>query len=235
VDWDRFSRYRWRFVLFSGGKDSLATLALCQEKLGDVVALHADTTASLPENLDYIRDICLNHLVVPLVIVRPTTDYFTLAKRWGVPSVKARWCCYHLKIEPMKKFLKDFHDKIIFDGIRREESRKRSQYGAYFYHKAFKAWVVHPIIDWTTKEVLRFLKDRGLPLNPIYAMGFRSPGCWCGVYKSRKEFERLRVVRPELFARLVEIENSLKTDFAYSKVARLKELERQKLLDHFLA
>jgi len=27
----------------------------------------------------------------------------------------------------------------------------------------------------------------------------------------------------------------LKTDFAYSKVVRLKELERQKLLDHFLA
>ena len=50
------------YVLFSGGKDSLTTLSLVKDaskRLGKkIVAVHADTTVGLPENLDYVQRIC---------------------------------------------------------------------------------------------------------------------------------------------------------------------------------
>lgn len=47
------------FILFSGGKDSLATLAylksLTNGSGNNITALYVDTTAGLPENTEYIK------------------------------------------------------------------------------------------------------------------------------------------------------------------------------------
>lgn len=128
---------------------------------------------------------------------------------------KARWCCFALKIEPIKEFLKQFPNRLVFDGIRREESKKRSKYPLTYNHRHF-GLVIHPIIDWTAKQVEEYLKAKGLPINPVYEYGVGSWECWCGVYKRRVEFERLKEVCPELFAKLLELEREFRSGFAYA-------------------
>ena len=102
------------YVLFSGGKDSLVALHLIKraaENIGaEVTALHVDTTVSTPSIVGYVRMIC-KYLNVKLKILRPKKDYFSLVERWGFPTATRRWCCYHLKIEPLKKFF----EKTIMD------------------------------------------------------------------------------------------------------------------------
>jgi 3'-phosphoadenosine 5'-phosphosulfate sulfotransferase (PAPS reductase)/FAD synthetase len=208
------------FVLFSGGKDSCAALAYTQEVVERVkpkpslVALHVDTTASLPSSEEFVIEFC-KRLEVPLKVVKPATDYFTLARKWGVPRPRARWCCFHLKIKPLKDYLKGCSDYVVLDGMRREESRKRSQYPRTYEHPHF-GLVIHPVIEWTQEQVDSFLESRALLLNPAYELGFSSWECWCGVFKRKTEFERLKEVNPEFFQRLVELESELKSGFAYA-------------------
>lgn len=208
------------YVLFSGGKDSSVALAYTKELLEQhnsrprLVALHVDTTAGLPAVESFSQEFC-DKLEVPLEVLSPEEDYFTLVRRWGVPRPRARWCCFHLKIEPIKLFLAAQNDYVVLDGMRREESRKRSQYPATYDHPHF-GFVIHPIIDWTTEDVQTFIASRDLPVNPAYDLGFSSWECWCGVFKRKCEFETLLEVDREFFMRLVELEDALESGYAYA-------------------
>ena len=129
-------------VLFSGGKDSLCLLEymlrLAESEGVEITAIHADTTAGFPEVEDYVQKTCEN-LDVPLITVRPPHDYFELAKRWGIPSFKSRWCCETLKVAPIRRYLRSIEEPVVvFDGIRGAESNIRATYVPVWYHPSFR-------------------------------------------------------------------------------------------------
>jgi phosphoadenosine phosphosulfate reductase len=37
---------------------------------------------------------------------------------------------------------------------------------------------VHPIFDWTDRDVGRYLKEHGLPYHPLWEKGYLSIGDW---------------------------------------------------------
>ena len=235
----RLIQHSQPFVLLSGGKDSLATLIYIKEiaeKTGkEVVAIHANTTVGLPCNIKYVKNIC-RLLKVKLAVVRPRTSYFELAQRWGLPRFRARWCCYTLKIGPVNDYLKPRQgNKIVFDGIRAEESKKRRELELIEYNEKLGCYTCHPLLYWVSQEVRAYLEKSGLPLNPAYKQGFRrATECWCGVFKDPKEFELLFVHYPSFFNRLLELEARQKSDFAYiysgGKKVFLRDL-KEKLLN----
>lgn len=51
--------------------------------------------------------------------------------------------------------------------------------------------VVNPIIDWTDEDVWAFIKDRNIPYNPLYDMGFKRVGC-IGCPLQNREQRRLQ-------------------------------------------
>lgn len=228
------------FVLFSGGRDSVVTLDLTRkvaENLErDLIAIHADTTIGLFENLDYVRSAC-KLLGVKLVIVRPDFDFFELARRKGFPRHNARWCCYQLKVDPIGKYLRAVSgEKIILDGIRAEESRQRTKMSQYSWHKKFTCNVFHPIFYWKRTDVIEYLRRHNLPENPLYSKGFkRATECWCGVFKSVEEFKLLLRGYPEFFEKLVDLEASMRNGgsflFKQGKKVYLRDLkEEEKIL-----
>lgn len=221
------------YVLFSGGRDSLTALHITTQVAKavqrEVVAVHADTTIATPGNVDYVAGIC-ERLDVRLKVVKPAEDYFTLVKKWGFPTVTRRWCCYHLKIEPIKRFILEMSNpKIIIDGIRKEESPKRRGFPKLGYHKHFKCLNCHPIFDWSTVHVRKYINSHNLKENPVYSLGLcRASECWCPVFKRLEQFKALRLHHPELFKRLIELESSLTTKgsmlFRSGKKVYLKDL-----------
>ena len=204
------------YVLFSGGRDSLVTMHLVNDvakKMHKMISVvHVDTTVSTPGILEYVQKTCYQ-LGVELIVVRPKIDFFTLTRKWGFPTVTRRWCCYHLKIEPLKELLLDCPDpKVVFDGIRREESPKRATYPISGIHKHFKCLCYHAIFEWTSEQVHSYIAEHGLKENPLYAKGFhRAAECWCTSYKSVKQFLMLKQQFPELFQKFVDNEKCLKT------------------------
>ena len=107
-DIKNFLETKKSFVLFSGGNDSIATLmylkGIADKVKSDLTAIYVDTTAGIPANTRYVKKVC-KYLNVNLKIVKPDIDYFTLAKEWGIPGFKYRWCCRELKIKPIEKYL----------------------------------------------------------------------------------------------------------------------------------
>ncbi len=210
------------FVLLSGGRDSVCTLEYVRriaESAGrELTAIHADTTAGFPEVEEYVHDIC-EKLGVRLVTVRPARNFFDLAKRWGIPGVRSRWCCSTLKIAPIRKFLSTIGGpKVVFDGIRSAESPLRAKYVPMWFHPTFRCVCVSPIFAWPDGKIDWYFKKNDLPENPTAKLG-TSGECWCGAYKCRSDFEELLQLHPEIFDKLVEVENAQhgKFTFVYEK------------------
>jgi 3'-phosphoadenosine 5'-phosphosulfate sulfotransferase (PAPS reductase)/FAD synthetase len=214
------------FVLISGGKDSLATLVytkeIAEEAGAEVRAIHVDTTVGFPEVTKYVRKLC-RQLDVRLSIVRPEKNFFDLAEDWGIPSFRFRWCCRELKIKPIQDFLAKIPGrKVVIDGIRAQESNLRAKYLPIWYHPSFKCLSVSPIFRWTKKQVERYVDSAELPENPVRQLGC-SAECWCGAYKTRSDFLKLKEIKPELFDKLSDLEEQSPTGytFLYKKGQRL--------------
>jgi 3'-phosphoadenosine 5'-phosphosulfate sulfotransferase (PAPS reductase)/FAD synthetase len=206
------------FVLFSGGRDSLCTLdhvAGLARRMGvEVTALHANTTAGFPEVEEYVEHTC-RVLGVALEVVTPEYDFFDIAKRWGIPGVRSRWCCDTLKIAPMRRFLAKIDGpKVVFDGIRAAESPLRATYTPVWFHPAFRSVCVSAIFGWSNERVDSYIERRGLPPNPTANLG-TSGECWCGAYKRRPEFEALLDVHPGIFDKLVEVEEAQRGKYTF--------------------
>jgi 3'-phosphoadenosine 5'-phosphosulfate sulfotransferase (PAPS reductase)/FAD synthetase len=206
------------FVLISGGKDSLATLVYTQkiaEEIGaDLRAIHVDTTVGLPEVTKYVRKVC-RQFGVRLSVVRPERNFFDLAKDWGIPSFRFRWCCRELKIKPIRDFLAKIRGrKVVIDGIRAEESNQRAKYLPIWYHPGFKCLSVSPIFRWTKNKVEKYVNSTDLPENPIRQLGC-SAECWCGAYKTPSDFLKLKQIKPELFDKLSNLEEQSPTGYTF--------------------
>jgi phosphoadenosine phosphosulfate reductase len=204
------------FTLFSGGRDSLVALHLSKavsERLGvGLSAVHVDTTVSTPGNLEYVKETC-KELRIKLVVLRPRLDFFSLVDKWGFPTVTRRWCCYHLKIEPLKIFFKsiDVSRAMVVDGIRAEESWRRKNFPKLARHRHFNLLNYHPILEWTGKNVLNYIEMHNLRENPLYNKLPRVTECWCTAFKTIRQFTILKHEWPELFKKFIEAEANLKT------------------------
>ncbi|MFC1618757.1 phosphoadenosine phosphosulfate reductase family protein [Candidatus Neomarinimicrobiota bacterium] len=211
TDFRKLLRNTHAYILLSGGMDSLCTILYMLHVLKDdgnnITAIHIDTTAGFPEVTEYVKEIC-EILSVPLKIVSPKRDYFELAKKWGIPNHNARWCCKELKVKPVEEFLSQVDgSKIIIDGIRSAESILRRTYLPVWYHPTFRCLSVSPILGWPNEEVRRYVEASGLPEGPAKEMGC-SAECWCGAYKARPDFEKLLEVHPDIFDKLVDVEEA---------------------------
>jgi phosphoadenosine phosphosulfate reductase len=80
------------------------------------------------------------------------------------------------KIEPMRRALKDLHINTWFAGLRRSQSASRAALNALEVRDGrFK---VHPIFDWSDRDVYLYLKAHGLPYHPLWDKGYVSIGDW---------------------------------------------------------
>jgi len=206
------------FILFSGGKDSLCLLEymrrLADHANKEITALHVNTTAGFPEIEEYVEEVC-DKLNVPLVTVRPTHDYFEIAKKWGIPGHRSRWCCETLKVAPIRRFLAEIDGpKLVFDGIRAAESNIRATYVPVWYHPAFKCISASPLFNWSDKKVESYIERHNLPKSPTADLG-TSAECWCGAYKCRADFEALLDIHPDIFDKLVEVEKAQRGKYTY--------------------
>jgi len=211
--------YDCLYVMFSGGKDSLVVLDLIRraDQNKPIVAIHVDTTAQLPENLRYVQEVC-SELSVKLEILRPERDYFSLVRLKGFPTFRRRWCCDYLKLRPVKAYFKNLNNRrIVFDGVRAEESKRRLSYTMLGWDDLYGCKVFRPIFNWRKSDVERYIREHQLPINPLYSIGFtRATDCWCGLYKSVKDFRLLKEHFPDFFAKLLELEESMRNKGSYA-------------------
>ncbi|MHC4569834.1 MAG: phosphoadenylyl-sulfate reductase [Planctomycetota bacterium] len=85
-------------------------------------------------------------------------------------------CCELLKVQPTRDAVKKMGVSCWITGLRCTEGRTRTNYKEI--EELDKGLIkLNPILIWYEREVWQYLALNKVPVNPLYAEGYRSLGC----------------------------------------------------------
>ena len=91
-------------------------------------------------------------------------------------ETKPDLCCDILKVEPVKRAIEEMSVTCWVTGLRCTEGRTRTDFQEV--EERDKGLIkLNPILIWKEREVWQYLALYGVPVNPLYAEGYRSLGC----------------------------------------------------------
>lgn len=178
-------RVRWSLDRLPGnhvlsssfGAQAAVSLHLLTQVAPGIPVILVDTGYLFPETYRFV-DRLGERLNLNLKVYRselsPAWQEARFGKRWeqGLEGVEA----YNRanKVEPMRRALRELRAGTWFAGLRRRQSSSRRN--TPFLEFSGDRWKVHPIADWTDRDVGRYLRRHRLPRHPLWAKGYVSIG-----------------------------------------------------------
>lgn len=172
--------YGERIVLASSfGAQSAVMLHLVSQQAPNIPVILTDTGYLFPETYNFVDQLNDKLKLNLQVYTAPTSAAWQEArwgKRWeqGIEGLNA----YNAenKVEPMRRALADHQAEAWFSGVRRQQSASRAE--RQVLEQQNGRCKVHPILDWTDRDVYLYLKEHGLPYHPLWEQGYVSIGDW---------------------------------------------------------
>lgn len=84
-------------------------------------------------------------------------------------------CCFIRKVEPLNRALQGA--KIWITGLRAEQSDNRNGLKKMEWDEDRQLYKYNPLLNWSTEDVVQFLKKFGVPYNTLHDENFVSIGC----------------------------------------------------------
>jgi phosphoadenosine phosphosulfate reductase len=145
---------------------------MLREVRPDIPVLFLDTVHHFPQTLAYRDEMCdrwgLNLITLRAAEPRPGL--------WQAESTDA--CCARHKVGPLFAALEGYD--TWFTALRRDQSASRAnlqELEPFRLPTGTSIRRVAPIASWTARDVWQYAKAHGIPLLPLYELGYTSIGC----------------------------------------------------------
>lgn len=172
------ANYAGRIVLTSSfGAQSAVCLHLVTQQAPNIPVILIDTGYLFPETYQFI-DALTARLALNLSIYRaPLSAAWQEArhgKLWEQGLEGLDRYNYMNKVEPMQRALLEHGASAWISGLRRQQAKSRQHLDVLLLRN--QRCKIHPIIDWTDRDVYHYLSEHGLPYHPLWEQGYVSIG-----------------------------------------------------------
>ena len=161
----------------SFGAQAAVSLHLITRVKPDIPVILIDTGYLFPETYRFIDELTERlklNLHVYRAALSPAWQEARYGQRWNQGLEGLNAYNEEVKVEPMRRALRELGVNTWFAGVRRKQSATRA--GIPFLDWAGGRWKVHPIADWTDRDVHYYLKEHDLPYHPLWEKGYLSIG-----------------------------------------------------------
>jgi phosphoadenosine phosphosulfate reductase len=178
-------RVRWALERFrpeimlstSFGAQSAVLLHMVTQQWGGIPVVLIDTGYLFPETYQF-ADRLVERLKLNLKIYRPPESpawrEARHGKLWeqGVEGIE-KYNQIH-KVEPMQRAIRELAVRGWITGLRRQQAKSRAELGVLRQQDGLVK--IHPIIDWTDRQIYQYLTKYDLPYHPLWEKGYVSIG-----------------------------------------------------------
>ncbi|MDT8319962.1 MAG: phosphoadenylyl-sulfate reductase [Xanthomonadales bacterium] len=178
-------RVRWAFAYLpkrlvlssSFGAQAAVMLHLVSRVEARIPVVFIDTGYLFPETYDFADELG-RRLDLDLRVYRPRLSPAWQERRYGRLWEAGREGIRRYnrmnKVEPMERALEELGVGTWFTGLRRSQSDSRRKIGILGRHGG--RMKMHPIADWSNRDVHQYLKQHDLPYHPLWDEGYVSIG-----------------------------------------------------------
>jgi len=161
----------------SFGAQAAVSLHLSTRVRADLPVILVDTGYLFPETYRFVDELT-DRLSLNLKVYRPQMGIAWMEARFGrlweqgVEGIER----YNRirKVEPMQRALRELGVRTWIAGLRRSQSRSRAN--VEFVELRDGRWKLHPIADWSDRDVWQYLQQHDLPYHPLWHRGYVSIG-----------------------------------------------------------
>lgn len=178
-------RIAWALESLSGehalsssfGAQSAVALHMATRRRADLPVILVDTGYLFPETYRFVDELT-HRLGLNLKTYRPDpADAWKLASVEKLQEMGAagidRYNTVH-KVEPMKRALAGLGVRTWIAGLRRGQAASRGAID--FLELRDGRWKLHPLADWTDRDIGQYLARHRLPYHPLWEQGYVSIG-----------------------------------------------------------
>ena len=161
----------------SFGAQAAVSLHMVTREQPDIPVVLIDTGYLFPETYRFIDELG-ERLSLNLKVYRPQIGIAWMEARFGklweqgIDGIER----YNRlrKVEPMQRALAELGAETWISGIRRSQSRSRASTDFLQRHEG--RWKLHPLADWSDRDVWSYLRTHDLPYHPLWHDGYVSIG-----------------------------------------------------------
>jgi phosphoadenosine phosphosulfate reductase len=161
----------------SFGAQAAVALHMSTRVKPDMPVILIDTGYLFPETYRFVDELSAR-LSLNLKVYRPQVGIAWMEARhgrlWenGIEGIQR----YNQlrKVEPMQRALRELGVRTWIAGLRRTQSASRADID--FLELRDGRWKLHPIADWTDRDVWRYMQQHDLPYHPLWHQGYVSIG-----------------------------------------------------------
>jgi phosphoadenosine phosphosulfate reductase len=175
---------RWAFDTFGSnvaissafGAEGMVLIDMASRVRKDFRLFTIDTEFLFPETynlMDRIEEKYAISIEKVYSLLSPETQEFTHGEALWTRDPDL--CCRLRKVEPLRRKLQELSAWIT--SIRRDQTSARSAAHRIEWDAKFGLVKVNPIVDWTSKQVWRYIHEHDVPYNELHNQDFPSIGC----------------------------------------------------------
>ncbi len=178
-------RVRWAVEMFgdklilstSFGIQSAVMLHLVTQVLPEIPVVFVDTGYLFPETYKFADELTgrlkLNLKVYQAEMTAARQEALH-GKLWEQGREGLEKYNFINKVEPMNRAMQELGAGAWLTGLRRAQARTREHLDVVQLQK--RTYKIHPIVDWSERDVYQYLTKHELPYHPLWEKGYVSVG-----------------------------------------------------------
>jgi phosphoadenosine phosphosulfate reductase len=163
----------------SFGAQAAVMLHLVNTVVPGIPVVLLDTGYLFPETYKFV-DGLTERLKLNLRVFRadssPAWQETRFGKLWKQGLMGIERYNHMNKREPLERALNELDAGTWFAGLRRAQATTRAQIAPIEFKRG--RYKVHPLFDWSDRDIGQYLEKHRLPYNPLWEKGYVSIGDW---------------------------------------------------------
>lgn len=161
------------------GAEGCCLIHMLAEIQPATTVINLETGYQFPETLELRERIKARYgIEVEYILPELTVPEYEAEHGGPLHTHRPDQCCHDRKILPLRLAVDRINPLAWISAIRKDQTSDRGKADVVQWDAKFNLVKLNPLLNWTKKDVWKFIADHDVPYNPLHDRDYPSIGCW---------------------------------------------------------